>query len=71
MRWAEPQETTRTVQPYGVVLNAGHWYLSAGAAELIRTYRISRIVGMHVLDERFTRPPGFDLARRTAKRQPR
>ncbi|MEU5849508.1 helix-turn-helix transcriptional regulator [Saccharopolyspora shandongensis] len=62
LRWAEPHETTRIVQPYGLVLKAGHWYLVAGAAERIRTYRISRIVDLHVLDERFTRPAGFDLA---------
>ncbi|WP_456300282.1 helix-turn-helix transcriptional regulator [Saccharopolyspora indica] len=62
LRWAEPHETSRTVQPYGLVLKAGHWYLVAGAGERIRTYRISRIVDLHVLDERFTRPAGFDLA---------
>ncbi|MEV0702059.1 YafY family protein [Saccharopolyspora sp. NPDC050389] len=62
LRWAEPHETTRTVQPYGLVLKAGRWYLVAGAAERIRTYRISRIVDLRVLDERFARPTGFDLA---------
>ncbi|RKT85369.1 Predicted DNA-binding transcriptional regulator YafY, contains an HTH and WYL domains [Saccharopolyspora antimicrobica] len=62
LRWAEPHETSRTVQPYGLVLKAGHWYLVAGSGERIRTYRVSRIVDLHVLDERFTRPAGFDLA---------
>ncbi|MCW2913352.1 MAG: YafY family transcriptional regulator [Actinomycetia bacterium] len=62
LRWAEPHEITRTVEPYGLVLKAGHWYLVAGGIEQLRTYRISRIVDLHVLDERFDRPNGFDLA---------
>ncbi|WP_323180757.1 helix-turn-helix transcriptional regulator [Streptomyces atratus] len=62
LRWAEPHEITRTVEPYGLVLKAGHWYLVAGGTEQLRTYRISRIVDLHVLDERFERPDGFDLA---------
>jgi predicted DNA-binding transcriptional regulator YafY len=62
LRWAEPREITRIVEPYGLVLKAGHWYLVAGSTEGLRTYRISRIVDLHVLDERFERPEGFDLA---------
>ncbi|MFD8562984.1 helix-turn-helix transcriptional regulator [Streptosporangium canum] len=62
LRWAEPREITRVVEPYGLVLKAGHWYLVAGGTEQLRTYRISRIVDLHVLDERFERPEGFDLA---------
>ncbi|MFF4415649.1 helix-turn-helix transcriptional regulator [Streptosporangium sp. NPDC001559] len=62
LRWEEPHETTRTVRPYGLVLKAGRWYLVAGGAERIRTYRVSRILDLDVLDERFDRPDGFDLA---------
>ncbi|MDF5757407.1 MULTISPECIES: YafY family protein [Streptosporangiales] len=62
LRWAEPHEITRTVKPYGLVLKAGHWYLVAGAGEQLRTYRIARIMDLRVLDERFDRPNGFDLA---------
>ncbi|MFJ1545069.1 helix-turn-helix transcriptional regulator [Streptomyces sp. NPDC088246] len=62
LRWAEPHEVTRTVEPYGLVLKAGAWYLVAGGAEQLRTYRISRILDIHVLGERFDRPEGFDLA---------
>jgi predicted DNA-binding transcriptional regulator YafY len=61
-RWAEPHDITRTVKPYGLVLKAGHWYLVAGASEQLRTYRIARIMDLRVLDERFNRPHGFDLA---------
>ncbi|MGG7570165.1 helix-turn-helix transcriptional regulator [Streptomyces sirii] len=62
LRWAEPREITRVVEPYGLVLKAGHWYLVADGAEGLRTYRISRIADLHVLDERFERTEGFDLA---------
>ena len=62
LRWTEPHEITRTVQPYGLVLKAGHWYLVASTAEELRTYRISRIIDLHVLDERFDLPHEFDLA---------
>ncbi|MEV4605063.1 YafY family protein [Amycolatopsis sp. NPDC049253] len=62
LRWAEPREITRTVEPYGLVLKAGHWYLVAGAGEQVRTYRVARIVDLRVLDEHFDRPSGFDLA---------
>jgi predicted DNA-binding transcriptional regulator YafY len=58
-RWTQPREITRTVEPYGLVLKAGHWYLVAGAGEQLRTYRIARITDLYVLDERFD---GFDLA---------
>lgn len=61
-RWAEPHEITRTVEPYGLVLKAGHWYLVAGAGQQLRTYRIARIMDLRVIDERFNRPHGFDLA---------
>ncbi|MFI6595742.1 helix-turn-helix transcriptional regulator [Nonomuraea sp. NPDC050536] len=62
LRWAEPREVTRTVEPLGLVLKAGHWYLVGRTGERIRTYRISRIADLRVLDERFDRPDGFDLA---------
>jgi predicted DNA-binding transcriptional regulator YafY len=61
-RWAAPQEVTRTVEPYGVVLKAGRWYLVAGRADDVRTYRISQIIRLRMLDETFDRPDDFDLA---------
>jgi predicted DNA-binding transcriptional regulator YafY len=61
-RWAAPQEVTRTLEPHGVVLKAGRWYLVAGGPKGIRTYRVSQIFRMRVLDTRFGRPEGFDLA---------
>jgi predicted DNA-binding transcriptional regulator YafY len=61
-RWARPQEVTRTLDPLGVVLKAGSWYLIARSEDRPRTYRISRILHLDPLDESFVRPEGFDLA---------
>ncbi|MBO2460856.1 helix-turn-helix transcriptional regulator [Actinomadura violacea] len=74
-RWARPQQVERVLEPIGVVLKAGTWYLIAhhpdpGApAETApapdaapRTYRVSKILTLQPLPQRFERPPGFDLA---------
>ena len=61
--YRRPEKTvTRDLDPLGLVLKAGVWYLAGRAAGQVRTYRLSRIVAVTVLDERFERPPGFDLA---------
>jgi len=52
----------RILEPLGLVLKAGVWYLVAGAAGQPRTYRVSRVSRGRVLDERFDRPADFDLA---------
>jgi predicted DNA-binding transcriptional regulator YafY len=54
-------ETVRRVEPLGVVLKGGAWYLIARAKAEIRTFRISRISQLTVLDNRFDYPDGFDL----------
>ncbi|WP_020417633.1 YafY family protein [Amycolatopsis sp. ATCC 39116] len=61
-RWAAPHEVARTVQPYGLVLKAGHWYLVARSDGRLRTYRVSRILHAEVQPATFDREPGFDLA---------
>jgi len=53
---------SRRLDPLGLVLKAGVWYLVAAAEGQVRTYRVSRVSGVQVLDERFDRPRGFDLA---------
>ncbi|MEU1516658.1 WYL domain-containing protein [Streptomyces sp. NPDC005811] len=61
-RWRAPEEIERRVQPYGLVLKAGRWYLVAGGPSGIRTYRVDQILGLDSLDEEFAVPDGFDLA---------
>lgn len=56
------QVVARTVEPLGIVLKAGVWYLLASCDGDQRTYRVSRVRTAEVLDERFDRPEGFDLA---------
>ncbi|MER6216601.1 YafY family protein [Streptomyces sp. NPDC001674] len=60
-RWRAPEEIERRVEPYGLVLKAGRWYLVAGGESGIRTYRVDQILGIRPLEE-FTAPEGFDLA---------
>lgn len=52
----------RVLEPLGLVLKAGVWYLVARADGEPRTYRVSRVARVRPTDERFERPPGFDLA---------
>ena len=52
----------RTLEPLGLVLKGGVWYLVAAADGQARTYRVSRVTRVTPLDERFERPGGFDLA---------
>lgn len=74
---SQAKEVARTLEPLGVVLKAGVWYLVARAlateadaagdgrhlehAGEIRTYRVGRILELATLDGRFERPEGFDL----------
>lgn len=61
-RRAEAQLTERVVDPLGLVLKAGVWYLLADAGEKRRLFRLSRIEDAESLDEPARRPRGFDLA---------
>ncbi|MFH9398396.1 helix-turn-helix transcriptional regulator [Streptomyces sp. NPDC017638] len=63
-RYRRGQDTVeRRLEPYGLVLKAGVWYLCARVAGSgsFRTYRIDRFTAVDALDERFDRDPGFDL----------
>lgn len=54
-------ERERRIEPLGIVLKGGAWYLVGQGEGSVRTYRISRIRDLEVLEERFTRPEPFDL----------
>ena len=53
--------TDRLIDPLGVVLKAGTWYLVARRDGEIRTYRVARVLEAELLEERFERPADFDL----------
>ncbi len=55
-------EVSRRVDPLGLVLKAGIWYLAAQVGNGVRTYRLSNILELQPTDEAFERPPAFDLA---------
>lgn len=54
---------TREVDPLGLVLKGGIWYLVAAVKGQPRTYRASNIQSLEVLSAASKRPPKFDLAR--------
>ena len=65
IRYRHPGSTEaseRHLEPLGLVLKAGVWYLVARREGEMRTYRVSRIEALTVSDEHFDRPVGFDLA---------
>ena len=59
-RWAEPTDVERRLEPYGLVLKAGRWYVVAGPGP--RTFRVDQILQLASTEEEFTRPDDFDLA---------
>ncbi|MFE2303924.1 helix-turn-helix transcriptional regulator [Streptomyces sp. NPDC059445] len=59
-RWREPTDVERRLEPYGLVLKAGRWYVVAGPGP--RTYRVDQILELQASEEEFVRPEGFDLA---------
>jgi predicted DNA-binding transcriptional regulator YafY len=62
-RWKQPTEVTRRLEPHGLVLKAGTWYVVARCDGLMRTYRVDQIVAASPCDCGFTPEPGFELAR--------
>ncbi|MFD3930549.1 helix-turn-helix transcriptional regulator [Streptomyces sp. NPDC058614] len=56
-------EVERAIEPYGLVLKAGVWYLCARVPEAgsFRVYRIDRFTAVDGAADRFSREEGFDL----------
>jgi predicted DNA-binding transcriptional regulator YafY len=52
----------RTIDPLGLVLKGGAWYLVAHRSAGMRVYRVSRVASVRTLDEVFERPSAFELA---------
>ncbi|MBF6234138.1 helix-turn-helix transcriptional regulator [Nocardia farcinica] len=63
VRYGRPdREVRRLLDPLGLVLKAGTWYLVARHEHDIRSYRVGRIHAAEPTGETFTRPAGFELA---------
>jgi predicted DNA-binding transcriptional regulator YafY len=58
----DDRKVSRVIDPLGIVLKAGVWYVVASADAQIRTYRVSRVTSIEPLAERFERPSDFELA---------
>jgi len=52
----------RTLEPLGLVLKGGAWYLVAHRSAGMRVYRVSRFASVRIREEGFDRPEDFDLA---------
>jgi predicted DNA-binding transcriptional regulator YafY len=61
-RWVAPTDVTRILDPHGIVLKAGRWYLVARGGGQFRTYRVNQILGLTATGEHFDRAEGFELA---------
>ena len=61
-RHGDGEIVEREVDPLGLVAKGRLWYLVAGIGEDRRTYRVSRVQSVEVLDRPSARPPDFDLA---------
>ena len=57
-----PNVVSRRLDPLGLVLKAGVWYLLARRRGEERVYRVSRVVSARERAEPYSRPDGFDLA---------
>ena len=49
------------IEPLGLVLKAGAWYLAALGRGKVRTFRVSNILEQTIGEGSFERPAGFDL----------
>lgn len=64
---ADGSSSDRTVEPYGLVHRAGHWYLVARDAsrDAVRSFKVSRIEGdVATTGESYAIPEGFDATDR-------
>lgn len=55
------ESVERLLEPLGLVLKAGTWYVVARRDDEVRTYRVARVTAAELLDERFEWPVDFDL----------
>jgi predicted DNA-binding transcriptional regulator YafY len=58
--WTEVAE--REIEPLGLVLKAGAWYVVGLRGRVARTYKLDNMHEVQLLAQRFKRPRAFDLA---------
>jgi predicted DNA-binding transcriptional regulator YafY len=61
-RRGDGEEAERTLHPLGLVAKGSLWYLVAASGGEPRTYRVSRVRSVALLEEPCLRPSDFDLA---------
>jgi predicted DNA-binding transcriptional regulator YafY len=63
------QATERALDPYGVVFEAGRWYLVGWdhLRQAERTFRLDRVQDVRVTDRTFSRPEDFDTVARVQR----
>ena len=63
-RDARRRQTERTLEPYGLAVHEGRWYLSArdAGSGAVRVFRLDRVLEVRELDGAFERPAEFDSA---------
>lgn len=61
-RGRDGRTSSRTVDPLGLVVKNGIWYLVAETAAGQRTFRVSRVLSLQLTAEPSARPDDFDLA---------
>ncbi|MBT2384192.1 YafY family protein [Streptomyces sp. ISL-11] len=54
-------EAERELEPYGLVLKGGVWYLAARTGGRFRVYRVDRFAAVTAGEDRFEREEAFDL----------
>ena len=60
-RPTDAMASTRRVHPLGLVTKRNVWYLVANTDRGVRTYRVSRVTAVELLDQPVERPDDFDL----------
>lgn len=50
------------IDPYGLVAKGGEWYLVCSTRQKINVYKISELLDVRIGEDKFVRPPGFDVA---------
>ena len=61
-RRADDRSVDRVLEPLGLVVKGGVWYVVARLGTRITAYRVSRFDHVEAVDKAFTRPKRFDLA---------